>query len=796
MSRGFLLCPALLLSIPILPQAFPGQPDHESTVLQGTVIDISGAAVLNASVALEDGHAKAIARATTDHSGHYTLIAPIKGIYRETITAAGFKTGVLNNLQLSGGVMNLPDAMLPIGSATETIEVNELLEVAGGQIATVGHVGILGDLEVGDTPFHVRSYTNTFIENQQAVALADVLNSDATVVSPSPSSKANQETDVFLVRGFRIQPSNSLAIDGLFGLYDEAPYLYFIDRVDVFNGPSAFIMGSPASVGGVINLAPKRAGEKPFLLLEPNYLGKSIYGGHADASDRFGSHGAFGARINGVYRDGAGEVRDSRLLNGGASAGFDFRSKIALLSLDTQYLRNYNKANPYVFLLGPGLTGLPPAMPTNLSTEPVWMDGSLYEKIILGRANIQLSPRWTLTSGSGFSHEKSANPAYCPVVILDYTGTTLCEQINQATRNDHYSNDVGIRGKFNTGSFSHSFVAGWNRIQQTSNFGPFHDFGPSQPYNLYLPYRPTAPNFILPELSTDFVIDDQSTKGWYLGDTLGVFRDRVMVTGGFRLVTQTIKDSVRDNSIPPDSYRESAVTPSVAGLFKLTSHVSLYGNFIQALEPGWIAPIGTKNAGQVLPPYFSNQIEFGAKADLGAWLGTFALYRISEANGVESAVTNPPSFIQDGRQINKGLEISFAGDLVHRLHAILSASFIDPKQQFTQDPTTEGKSASTIPGATERVYLSWDVFKIKGLNLNCNLMETGSAAFDIVNSFRVPSWTRLDLGARYTFGSERPITIRAQVENVANSQYWVSAFSGGFVASGARVVNVSISKAF
>ena len=123
MWREFLLCPALLLSIPILPQALAGQPAHESTVLQGTVIDISGAAVPNASVALEDGHAKTIARATTDRSGHFTLIAPINGIYRGTITAAGFKTGVFNNLQLSGGIRNLPDAMLQMGSATETIEV-------------------------------------------------------------------------------------------------------------------------------------------------------------------------------------------------------------------------------------------------------------------------------------------------------------------------------------------------------------------------------------------------------------------------------------------------------------------------------------------------------------------------------------------------------------------------------------------------------------------------------------------------------------------------------------------------
>jgi iron complex outermembrane receptor protein len=777
--------------------AFAGQPVHEPTALQGTVIDISGATILNASVTLEDGYAQAIARAATDSTGHYTLVTPLRGIYRVTVTAAGFKTSVFNNLQLLGGTMDLPEVTLQVGSAMETIEVNEPVGVAGGQIAREGHVGILGNLPVQDTPFNVRSYTDTFIENQQAVALADLLNSDASVVSPSPASKANQEYDVFLIRGFRILSNSSLAIDGLFGLYGSElePYLYFIDRVDVFNGPSAFIMGSPASVGGVINLAPKRAADRPFLLLEPNYLGKSIYGGHLDASDRF-SHGAFGARINGAYRDGAGEVRDSRLLNGGTAAGLDFRSKIVLLSLDMQYLRNYNKANPYVLLLGPELTHLPPAMPTNLSTEPVWMYGSTYEKMILGRANIQLSPKWTLTSGSGFSHGSRAYPAYCPVVILDDTGAVLCEQIDQATRNDNYSNDVGIRGKFNTGSLSHSFMAGWSRIQQTTNFGYFHDFGPSQPYNLYLPYRPTAPNFIPSELSTDYVIDDQSTTSWYVGDTLGVFRDRLLLTGGIRRVTQSIQDSVRDNSIPPASYRESAVTPSVAGLFKLTSRVSLYGNFIQALEPGWIAPIGTKNAGQVLPPFFSSQVEFGAKANFGKWLGTLALYRISQANGVISAVTNPPTFTQDGRQVNKGLEVSFAGDLLHGLHAILSASFIDPKQRSTEDPATEGKSASTIPTAAERAYLSWDLSRIKGLNLNCNLMETGSAAFDVVNSFRVPSWTRLDLGARYSFGDEKPLTIRAQVENVTNSRYWVSAFSGGLAPSGARVVNVSISKAF
>jgi iron complex outermembrane receptor protein len=94
------------------------------------------------------------------------------------------------------------------------------------------------------------------------------------------------------------------------------------------------------------------------------------------------------------------------------------------------------------------------------------------------------------------------------------------------------------------------------------------------------------------------------------------------------------------------------------------------------------------------------------------------------------------------------------------------------------------------------VNLSWDVARVKGLNFNGNLMETGSAAFDAVNSLRVPSWSRLELGVRYSFGREKPLSVRAQVGDVLNNQFWVSGFSGGLFPSGPRVVNVSVSKSF
>jgi len=127
-------------------------------------------------------------------------------------------------------------------------------------------------------------------------------------------------------------------------------------------------------------------------------------------------------------------------------------------------------------------------------------------------------------------------------------------------------------------------------------------------------YRPKSPNYFFPVISLDNVVDDESTKGWYWGDTAGLMHYRLLLTGGFRRTTMRGNETLRGNSSASSQFHESRFTPSAAGLFKLTSRVSIYGNFIQALEPGWIAPPDTKNAGQIFPPMVSNQFEVGAKA--------------------------------------------------------------------------------------------------------------------------------------------------------------------------------------
>ena len=64
------------------------------------------------------------------------------------------------------------------------------------------------------------------------------------------------------------------------------------------------------------------------------------------------------------------------------------------------------------------------------------------------------------------------------------------------------------------------------------------------------------------------------------------------------------------------------------------------------------------------------------------------------------------------------------------------------------------------------------------------MIYTSSQFADAANTQDVPSWTRVDLGLRYTteLPSGQALTFRARVENVADNDYWASA--GGFPGAG------------
>ncbi|WP_163068158.1 TonB-dependent receptor domain-containing protein, partial [Acinetobacter baumannii] len=62
-------------------------------------------------------------------------------------------------------------------------------------------------------------------------------------------------------------------------------------------------------------------------------------------------------------------------------------------------------------------------------------------------------------------------------------------------------------------------------------------------------------------------------------------------------------------------------------------NVSLYGNYIEGLSRGDIAPVTATNAGEILAPYVAHQVEAGVRVDWGTLATTFSAFEITRPIG-------------------------------------------------------------------------------------------------------------------------------------------------------------------
>ena len=89
--------------------------------LSGRVTDPSGAAVVGTNVRLFDPNGTLVAATSTDTGGNYSVSLPT-GQYRLELQQSGFKTDVVDQLNVSPGENRL-NGELQVGSAAETVEV-------------------------------------------------------------------------------------------------------------------------------------------------------------------------------------------------------------------------------------------------------------------------------------------------------------------------------------------------------------------------------------------------------------------------------------------------------------------------------------------------------------------------------------------------------------------------------------------------------------------------------------------------------------------------------------------------
>jgi len=656
----------------------------------------------------------------------------------------------------------------------------ELLEnYTGDQVARGGRAGLLGNLDLMDSPFSGTAYTQTLIQNQQARSVGDVLQNDPAV---RVAKGFGNFQEVYVIRGFPVF-SDDMTLNGVYGILPrQFVAAELLERVEVFRGANSFLNGAApggSGVGGAFNMVPKRAGADPLTRLTFGYENDGHGYSALDAGRRFGADGAFGARLNLVGRAGEMAIDDQGRDLGVVSFNTDYQGPRLRLSADIGYQdHSIDDPRPQVTPLG----SAPAAPDASDNFAQPWTFSDERQLFGVARGELDVSDAvvaWLAFGGRyGEEENRLANPTATPA------GLTTSYRFDNTREDDVLSADGGVRFEFATGAIAHRLIASASGLRSDSNNAyAFSDFFTTIAGDLRNPTPVVAPT---PDFFIGGVLSDpdrtEAVRNWSvaLADMMSLFDGRVLATVGLRRQAIETRSFDYNTGLELSQYDDNALTPVGALVLRPHASIALYANYAESLQPGEIAPavsggVPIVNAGEILSPFRGEQVEFGLKLDRERYGAGIAAFKLSRPNAiVENGV-----FSNGGEQESQGVEISVFGEPLMGLRVIGGATFLDAELERTSGGVDEGNTPIGVAEIQANLNIEWDVPRAPGLTFDGRVIFTDEQYINTANTFTIPSWTRFDLGARYaTRVAARELVMRARLENIGGRDYWASA--GGF----------------
>lgn len=659
---------------------------------------------------------------------------------------------------------NKPSTTLP--KITVVAEVDENPGYAGGQVTSTNHMGFLGNKDFLETPFNALSYTNDYIENRQATDITDVI--ATTDPSVYTSGVSGQNLESFKIRGLDSNISD-VTVGGLYGIaprYRSSPEMF--ERIEVLKGPSAMLNGMApnGSVGGAINLVTKRADDDPLTQVKIDYLSDSQVGGHVDIGRRFGDNKQFGARFNGVYRDGDTPINNQNKKVQLAALGLDWRGERARLSGDVYHSNEYTIGPTRGLNLAPGVP-LPNLPSSDTLLNPDWAFNDSQDKGVSARGEFDINDDVMFYAALGYSDNTFKSRGAAVSVLKNTAGDyeTMIGDLKDTV--DKKSGEVGVKGAFETGPINHELALNITGYQDNGVLaGNFYrdNLIINNFNNLVWPSYDDVP-FTDPEL-----LKTQSRLSSYgLADTLSFNEGKYQLTLGVR--HQRVETEQAGLFASGKDYDESETTPAVAFMAKLSEGVSVYGNYIEGLTKGTTAPVAAVNAGEVFAPFKTKQKELGIKVDSGKFTHTLSVFNISKPTDYIDPISKRYSV--DGEQQNRGIEWGFFGSPIEDVRLMGGVTYIDAEITKATDKEYEGNQAADVPKWQAKLGAEWDQPYIPNLTLTANVTALSEQYINNDNKLALPGYALLDLGARYkTTVGRYPLTIRSSIHNVTDKSYW------------------------
>lgn len=667
---------------------------------------------------------------------------------------------------------------------------------ASGFITQEATVGPLGSRPLLDTPYSISVISGELISNQQATSLTDLMK-----YLPSTQMEARGGMDVGRPqsRGMRGDVVANNHLDGLNVVGTTAYPMEMMERVEVINGLTGALYG-PASPAGNFNFVQKRPTRDNLRSVTLGYQSRGAWSLHGDLGGHVGPDDRIGYRVNLLTQDGESFVRGSDLDRKLAALALDLRlTPATVLELNASHYRfdKFGLPGSFAYGVSQRLPEAPDASRRGYGQPFTGM--ALETNTASARLRHDLSSDWKLTAAFG----RQIADRYLATATNTLQGNdgayTTRTSAGVAGRFIVTSNTASLTGRVRTGPVRHDLVFSttgydWqirSAVNSTSYLLGNASFAQPQVY----------PEQGFVDSGPRYDAGHTRVQSYSVGDTIRFDPQwSLMLVGSYANLKS---NSFNASGVRTADYDDSGFSGTAALSYQLRSDLTSYLAYADSLQEGAVAGNTTANPNAALAPFRSKQYELGTKYALGAMNLGLALFQIERP----FAFTGPDNvFREQGLQRNRGLELSFNGEIGQRWALYGGLTWLNARLGDTADPTTAGKRMVGVPRLQAALLAEYRVLEAPGLTLTGSLRHTGKRAINTQNTADVDAFNVIDLGARYTHRwLGRQTTWRLAINNVTDERYWAAIFPGnidGGVAAGSafigdpRELRLSVSMAF
>lgn len=673
------------------------------------------------------------------------------------------------------------DKTRPTGTAQlKTIKVEATAEESPstklGYLSKENDTGALGNKTVLDTPFSITVIGSDEILERGAKSIGQIFVNDASVYAPTPSSSTDwwgTQIRGLPVRNFYI---------------DDVPMLLYwggdfpteaAESITALKGLTGFIYGF-GEPGGAISYNIKRPTATPETMVNLGYRNPSLMSAHVDTSHNIGDDFAFRANLATEQGTAYNESEIDRTL---ASLSLDknFGESVSWFT-NVVYEKNKITGEPLQFYFSDyDVEGSGGKLPdVTYEYDDFNIDNSYYDTETLFAStgvDWELNDNWTLNYKLGFSRkEHLSNKSFAD--LLNKEGDYRGNAYNFAGKLDNLFNQIMLQGEITTGEIKHELVGGIGQQKNEERWGTEFYWENDFNGNLYekQSFRITrTPDFTLEPKPSYKTTQDYA----FVSDTIH-FNEHWQTIIGLRFT---------DYEIETSDYNTRETSPTLALIYKPNEQTSIYGSYVEGMEPGSRVGVTYANAGEILDATVSTQYEVGVKHASNKFSYAAALFSIERANQMEvRRESELPYLTQDGLETYEGIEFSTAYQFTDNLNLGMGAIYLDGtiENVSAENAKLEGNDPSyasdwQIVGNFEYLVAGIEELKLHGSARYFGESYTGSD-----NALILPSRTLVNAGASYEFTSWNKLwTLNANVYNLLNKKYWAgSGWSSGNMGEG------------